>query len=83
LELETWYSTFLKEGSHAILKAWKDRAHIEGRRVKVTSFRETLVGTATDVDSDGALILETADGKQKRIVAGDVEYKSSKFKAQS
>jgi biotin-(acetyl-CoA carboxylase) ligase len=27
-----------------------------------------------DVDSDGALILETAKGQRKRIVAGDVEY---------
>jgi biotin-(acetyl-CoA carboxylase) ligase len=27
-----------------------------------------------DVDSDGALILETTDGKRKRVVAGDVEY---------
>ncbi len=74
-ELERWYSIFLKEGSAAILKAWRDRAHIKGRRVKVTSFGETLVGTAIDVDSDGALILETGDGKRKRVVAGDIDYK--------
>jgi biotin-(acetyl-CoA carboxylase) ligase len=35
-----------------------------------------LVGIAIDVDSDGALILETEDGKRKRVVAGDIEYKS-------
>ncbi len=74
-ELERWYSIFLREGSTLILKAWRDRAHIEGRRVKVTSFGETRVGIAVDVDSDGALILETADGKRKRVVAGDIEYK--------
>jgi BirA family biotin operon repressor/biotin-[acetyl-CoA-carboxylase] ligase len=74
-ELEGWYSIFLKEGSGAVLKAWRDRAHIKGRRVKVTSFRETLAGVAVDVDSDGALILETEDGKRKRIVAGDIQYK--------
>jgi BirA family biotin operon repressor/biotin-[acetyl-CoA-carboxylase] ligase len=74
-ELERWYSIFLKEGSAVILKAWTDRAHIKGRRVKVTSFGETLVGTAIDVDSDGALILETGDGKRKRVVAGDIDYK--------
>ena len=74
-ELERWYSIFLKEGSAVILKAWRDRAHIKGRRVKVTSFGETLVGTAIDVDSDGALILETGGGKRKRVVAGDIDYK--------
>ncbi|HUL38613.1 MAG TPA: biotin--[acetyl-CoA-carboxylase] ligase [Thermodesulfobacteriota bacterium] len=75
LELERWYSIFLKEGSNAILKAWRDRAQIKGRRVKITSFSETLAGVAVDVDSDGALILETEDGKRKRVVAGDIQYR--------
>ena len=74
-QLEKWYSLFLEEGNAVILKAWKDRAQIKGRRVKVTSFGETLVGTGIDVDSDGALILETEDGKRIRVVAGDVQYK--------
>jgi BirA family biotin operon repressor/biotin-[acetyl-CoA-carboxylase] ligase len=73
-ELERWYSIFLEEGGAVILKAWRDRAHIKGRRVKVTSFGETVAGIAIDVDSDGALILETEDGKQKRVMAGDIEY---------
>jgi BirA family biotin operon repressor/biotin-[acetyl-CoA-carboxylase] ligase len=74
-ELERWYLVFIKEGSPAILEAWRSRAHIEGRRVNVTSFGERLAGVAIDVDSDGALILETEDGKQRRVVAGDVEYR--------
>jgi BirA family biotin operon repressor/biotin-[acetyl-CoA-carboxylase] ligase len=73
--LERWYSIFLKEGNANILKAWRERAQIEGREIRVTSFGETIVGTGIDVDSDGALILETEDGKRKRIVAGDVEYR--------
>ena len=83
LELERWYATFSEEGSAVILKAWRDWAHIKGKQVKVTSFGATLVCRAIDVDSDGALLLETEDGTRKRVVAGDIEYKSSKFKAQS
>jgi BirA family biotin operon repressor/biotin-[acetyl-CoA-carboxylase] ligase len=75
-EMEKWYSTFLEGGSAVILKAWRDRAHIQGRQVKVTSFGEAIAGIAIDVDSDGALILETEDGRQKRVVAGDIEYKN-------
>ena len=78
LELEAWYSIFLKEGSSPVLKAWRERAQIKGRRVKVTFFGETLAGVAVDVDSDGALILKTEDGKRKRVVAGDVEYSKEK-----
>lgn len=74
-ELEKWYTIFMEEGSAFILKAWRDRAHIKGRRIKVTSFGEKLVGMAIDVDSDGALILEIEDGRRKRVVAGDIEYK--------
>jgi len=73
-ELEEWYAIFLKEGGAAILEAWRDRAKIKGKRVKVTSLGETLSGVAVDVDSDGALILKTEDGERKRVVAGDVEY---------
>jgi BirA family biotin operon repressor/biotin-[acetyl-CoA-carboxylase] ligase len=58
-----------------VLKAWRDRAQIQGKEVRVTSFDEVLIGRAVDVDSDGALILETRGGDRKRIVAGDVEYK--------
>jgi BirA family biotin operon repressor/biotin-[acetyl-CoA-carboxylase] ligase len=73
-ELEEWYEIFLKEGATPVLKAWRERAQIKGRPVKVTSFGETLVGVAIDVDSDVALILETEQGERKRVVAGDVEY---------
>jgi BirA family biotin operon repressor/biotin-[acetyl-CoA-carboxylase] ligase len=76
-ELETWYETFLEEGAAPVLKAWRERSQIQGRLVKVTSSREVLVGTAIDVDSDGALILETKEGERKRVVAGDVEYKKN------
>jgi BirA family transcriptional regulator, biotin operon repressor / biotin---[acetyl-CoA-carboxylase] ligase len=73
-ELETWYLIFLEKGGPAILKAWRDRARIKGRHMKVSSFGEPLEGFAVDVDSDGALILEVAGGARKRIIAGDVEY---------
>jgi BirA family biotin operon repressor/biotin-[acetyl-CoA-carboxylase] ligase len=72
-ELEEWYALFMKEGAATILRAWRDRAQIKGRRVKVRSFGETLVGVAVGIDSDGALILETLGGRRK-VVAGDIEY---------
>jgi BirA family biotin operon repressor/biotin-[acetyl-CoA-carboxylase] ligase len=74
-ELEKWYAIFLKEGGAPVLEAWREKAKIEGKRVKVTSFGEILSGVAVGVDSDGALILKMENGKQKRIVAGDIEYR--------
>jgi BirA family biotin operon repressor/biotin-[acetyl-CoA-carboxylase] ligase len=74
-ELEQWYEVFLEKGGEPVLQAWRDRARIEGKKVRVTSFGEVLIGQAVDVDSDGALILRTRQGEQKRILAGDIEYR--------
>lgn len=73
-ELERWYAIFLAEGGELVLNAWRDWAQIKGRRVTVSSSGEILTGIAVDVDSDGALILETDNGVARRVVAGDVEY---------
>jgi len=74
-ELEKWYNIFLEEGKTAILKSWRRWAQIKGKQVKITSFGETMRGTAIDVDPDGALIIKTEDGERKRVVAGDIEYR--------
>lgn len=73
-QLEAWYTLYLREGDEVILNAWRALAQIKGKPVRVTSFGEMLSGIAVDIDSDGALLLKTKDGKTKRVVAGDVEY---------
>jgi BirA family biotin operon repressor/biotin-[acetyl-CoA-carboxylase] ligase len=72
--LEKWYTVFLKEGRTVILKSWREWAQIKGRHIKMTSFGETIAGKAIDVDTEGALIIETRRGERKRVVAGDVQY---------
>ncbi len=73
-ELEVGYELFLKEGGEPILKAWKEQAQIEGKMVRVNFLGETISGMALDVDTDGALLLRLENGKERRIVAGDVAY---------
>jgi BirA family biotin operon repressor/biotin-[acetyl-CoA-carboxylase] ligase len=77
-QLEEWYAIYLKEGGDVILNAWREQAQIKGKPVKVTSFGETISGIAVDVDSDGALILRMENGKRRRVVAGDIEYRKWK-----
>ncbi len=52
-----------------IVNAWKSSSYTLGQRVKTPSGD---VGIALDLDSSGALIVETG-GKLERITAGDVE----------
>lgn len=76
--LERWYEVFTAQGGSPILEAWRQWACIEGKTVTITSFGERLIGKAVDVDSDGALILETDSGERRKVVAGDVEYRQGK-----
>lgn len=72
-EIEYWYKKFLKEGSQPIIDAWRRWADIKERVVKVSSFKETFIGKAIDIDSDGALMIEH-NGMIKKVIAGDIEY---------
>ncbi len=73
-QLDYWYSVFLRDGGDSrILAEWKERSQIVGQNVRIRSFEEEIVGKVVDVDSYGALMIETEDDKKKRVIAGDLE----------
>jgi BirA family biotin operon repressor/biotin-[acetyl-CoA-carboxylase] ligase len=53
------------------LDAWRKLAVTLNRQVRIVTTRETVEGIAMDIDNTGALILQLANGTQKRIVYGD------------
>ena len=73
-QLDYWYGVFLREGGgNRILLDWKERSKIVGQNVQISSFDEEITGSVVDVDSYGALIVETKEGERKRVIAGDLE----------
>lgn len=50
---------------------WKALSLTPGREVSITTTSRTVVGTALDVDEDGALILRLSDGSVERVIHGD------------
>jgi BirA family biotin operon repressor/biotin-[acetyl-CoA-carboxylase] ligase len=71
--LERGYLLFSEKGGAPVLAAWRHRAAIGGKKVKVVSFGETVEGEALDVDEEGVLLLRTGEGAIRRIIAGDLE----------
>lgn len=63
----------LRNDTDAILPAWRDHAITLGRRVRAQTPNGDVIGRATDIDSPGALVIETDDG-DVRIHAGDCEH---------
>jgi BirA family biotin operon repressor/biotin-[acetyl-CoA-carboxylase] ligase len=70
--LDRVYERFLKEGSNAILKRWKELASFLGHEVSVEVDSETYTGTAFDVSSDGGLVLRLSDGSAREFHMGDM-----------
>lgn len=73
-EFEVRYLKLQKEGFLPILEEWRSMSATIGEWVKITTQSRIIYGEATGVDNDGALIVETGEGKLEKIVSGDCEH---------
>ncbi|MGN0150710.1 MAG: biotin--[acetyl-CoA-carboxylase] ligase [Clostridia bacterium] len=73
-EFEYYYKKFLDGGLGAILDEYKNHCITIGRDVSVIFKKETIIGKAVDVDENGALVVETADGII-RVTSGEVSVR--------
>ncbi len=74
IELEALYLKFQNEGFTSIIEEWRMMSATIGEWVKITTQSRIMYGEAVGVDSDGALILETGEGRLEKIVAGNCEH---------
>jgi len=58
-----------------VISEWKKYTVTLNRRVKIVTHREVSEGLAVDVEQDGTLVLELADGTRKKNVYGDCFHK--------
>ncbi|MFO1422842.1 MAG: hypothetical protein U1F70_04175 [Candidatus Competibacteraceae bacterium] len=54
---------------------WAEFDQVAGRRVCLTLPNTTLIGVAQGVDATGALLLETADGRLRPCVGGELSLR--------
>lgn len=69
--LNLWLSVWEADGFGAIRTAWLERSHAIGAPIRIAMSGDPLAGTFAGLDEDGALLLDTAKGRQ-RVVAGTV-----------
>ena len=72
--LEDLYHTFQDTGITSILERWRHYGRISGRVVQFSHAAETRTGHVIGLDDDGALLVQTADGIQERVVSGQVIF---------
>lgn len=71
-----WANRWVEEGFAPIRRTWLQRCLGLGEAIDVRLETDTLHGIFTDMDEDGALVLEI-DGETKRIAAGDVYFSNA------
>lgn len=75
--LEGWYRLALSQPS-AIIARWQAlSSYAEGCAVRVESGDRTLEGITRGLAPSGALIIETADGERREIVAGEIRLRKA------
>lgn len=73
-EFEDCYKKFLEGGLCAILDEYKRNCITVGREVSVIFNKETVCGTAVDVDEKGALVVKTESGRIS-VMSGNVDVR--------
>jgi BirA family transcriptional regulator, biotin operon repressor / biotin---[acetyl-CoA-carboxylase] ligase len=73
---DRWLGILERQGFEAVRAAWLARADRLGQIIDARLPRGTLTGRFSEIDADGALVLETADGT-RRIAAGDVFFREA------
>jgi len=68
-----WDRQFTTHGFAPIRRAWLHAAARLGHPITARTMRDTTTGTFTDVDMDGHLVLQTANGPM-RIAAADIFF---------
>jgi BirA family biotin operon repressor/biotin-[acetyl-CoA-carboxylase] ligase len=72
--LEELYLTLQHTGMASILERWRHYSCIHDRCVRFTDAIGTKTGRVVGLDDDGALLIQTANGLQQRLVAGEVVF---------
>lgn len=64
-----------KLGTDELVQTWKSRLNTLGQSVLVEGVNQRIVGQAVDVETNGTLLIKTADGSIHPVMAGDVSLR--------
>jgi len=70
--LDEWLVIYREQGPAALLRAWRERDIVTGRRVEVHEGSLILDGRARGVNDEGVLEVEDALGRIRRVVSGEI-----------
>lgn len=75
-ELDKVYLQLSAGEFELVLQAWRQKTITLGNKIRAEGPTQLIYGMATDIDRTGALLVTTEDGKQVKILSGDVTVRA-------
>ncbi len=72
------YDKFMEKGFPSIIESYKKRSSFLGSEIRVRLPGSEITGTAKNFTENGCLVLETSEGEEQIIRAGDVLFSNSR-----
>ena len=76
-QLAELFARYAETGFRAYRDDWRAADYLRGRAVRLDEAAGPVTGTALGIEADGALLIETAAGARRRVIAGDVSVRSA------
>ena len=74
--LDQEYEEFLQDKRTRLIERWVEKTDMLDKVITIYQKGKSLTGTATGLDQEGRLILQTPDGKQHALNSGEVSFNS-------
>lgn len=75
--LRALFADYERHGFAPYRDEWRNADCLVGKPVRVDEASHSVLGTARGIDTDGALLLETAAQDRQRIISGDVSVRTT------
>jgi BirA family biotin operon repressor/biotin-[acetyl-CoA-carboxylase] ligase len=75
MQFEAYYNDVLSGRTEEVYERWNDFSLVLGKQVVIESDQTKITGKALRIDQDGALIIEDGEGKEQKIIHGDVSLR--------
>lgn len=70
--LDAWLALPTDRLAAGLWAAWNERLWGRDQMVRLSDASQEIVGTVLGADPDGALVIRTTDGEQRRVIAGEI-----------
>jgi BirA family biotin operon repressor/biotin-[acetyl-CoA-carboxylase] ligase len=75
MQFEEYYNDVRSGKIGELYERWNDFSLVLGKHVLIESDQTKITGKALRIDQDGALIIEDGEGKEQKIIHGDVSLR--------